>query len=78
LFRTCKYRPEYPSNGFATLESAREWLARFVRWYRLVHRHSALRFVTPHQFHTGQATDILGKRHALYEAVKAMNPLRWT
>ena len=25
LFRTCKYRPNYPSEPFASIEQAREW-----------------------------------------------------
>ena len=47
LFRTVKYRPEYPSRPFATLEEARSWVAWFVRWYNHEHRHSAISFVTP-------------------------------
>lgn len=34
LFRTAKYRPEFPSAGFADLDTARDWAVRFVRWYR--------------------------------------------
>lgn len=30
LFRTAKYRPEFPAHGFADLEQARLWGARFV------------------------------------------------
>jgi putative transposase len=33
LFRTAKYRPEFPIKGFADLTAAREWSARFVQWY---------------------------------------------
>ncbi len=33
LFRTAKYRPEYPDKGFANLEDARAWASRFVHWY---------------------------------------------
>src|ERR1700740_2554686 len=33
LFRTAKYRPEFPLKGVADLEAAREWSARFVQWY---------------------------------------------
>jgi putative transposase len=29
LFRTAKYRPEFPTKGFAELYTAREWAARF-------------------------------------------------
>lgn len=40
VFRTCKYRPEYPREGFATLEVARAWVMRFEQWYNTEHRHS--------------------------------------
>ena len=30
LFRTAKYRPEFPLKGFADLDSARQWAMRFV------------------------------------------------
>ena len=33
LFRTCKYCPMYPADGFASLEAAREWMSTFVNWY---------------------------------------------
>jgi len=77
LFRTCKYRPEYPSKGFATLEDARNWVSRFVLWYRFTHRHSGLRFVTPQEFHFGKAADILAHRHEVYQLAREKNPLRW-
>lgn len=32
LFRTAKYRPEYPADGFDDLNAARTWAASFVRW----------------------------------------------
>jgi putative transposase len=40
VFRTAKYRPEFPVKGFAELDAAREWAARFVHWYNDEHRHS--------------------------------------
>ncbi|MEP6865496.1 MAG: DDE-type integrase/transposase/recombinase, partial [Deltaproteobacteria bacterium] len=33
LFRTLKYWPEYSPSGFASLELARAWVARFVEHY---------------------------------------------
>ncbi len=53
LFRTCKYCPAYPAQGFATLEEARAGMQRFVNAYNTVHRHSGIRFVTPQQRHEG-------------------------
>ena len=33
LFRTLKYCPLWPSDGFASLEAAREWVRDFMAWY---------------------------------------------
>lgn len=33
LFRTIKYCPWWPENGFRTIDEARSWLSRFTRWY---------------------------------------------
>ena len=38
LFRTAKYRPDYPMNGFAELSQARDWVLDFVRWYNGEHQ----------------------------------------
>lgn len=78
LFRTCKYRPSYPEKGFSSLEDARGWTLRFVRWYNREHHHSGIRFVTPQQRHEGEDKEILARRHALYEKAKARYPERWT
>ena len=32
LFKTMKYRPQYPYKGFSSLFKAREWVAKFVEW----------------------------------------------
>ena len=66
LFRTAKYRPEFPAKGFADLDAARTWAAGFVRWYNDEHRHSGIRYVSPAQRHAGEDHAILAARHALY------------
>lgn len=76
-FRTCKYTPGYPAGGFATIESAREWVHRFVSWYNTGHRHSAIAFVTPEQRHAGADRAILEQRRTVYAAARARHPLRW-
>ena len=53
LFRTCKYRPDYPRKPFASLEQAQAWTQKFVRWYNQEHKYSGLKFVTPAQRHNG-------------------------
>ena len=78
LFRTLKYRGDFPVDGFASLEAAREWVLGFVRWYNTVHRHSAIRFVTPAQRHEGDDRKVLEKRKWLYEAARRRNPSRWS
>lgn len=77
IFKTLKYRPNYQPKGFASLEEAREWCARFVEWYRNEHHHSGLKFVTPAQRHNGEAGEIMKNRHDLYEKAKLSHPLRW-
>lgn len=78
LFRSLKYCPRYPSQGFMDLAQARQWSASFVDWYNTKHRHSALRFVTPQERHQGLDKSVLAARHALYLNAKEANPRRWT
>ena len=77
LFRTLKYRPEYPARPFASLPEARAWVASFVTWYNTEHRHSAIRFVTPDQRHFGYEKSILKKRRRVYERARRRHPERW-
>ena len=78
LFRTAKYCPLWPDRSFETIEDARAWVLKFVRWYNHEHRHSALRYVTPEQRHSGQAPALLKQRDALYKASRKLNPARWS
>lgn len=78
LFRTAKYRPEFPGKGFADLDDARAWAARFVHWYNHEHRHSGIRYVSPAQRHDGRDRAILAARHALYLQARERHPQRWS
>lgn len=78
LFRTAKYRPEFPEHGFADLDTARRWGAAFVRWYNVEHRHSSIRYVSPAQRHAGQDVQILAARTDLYERARQRHPARWS
>lgn len=78
LFRTCKYRPDFPVTGFTNIEAARQWIARFVHWYNEEHRHSAIRHVTPAQRHRGEDVAVLAQRDVLYAQARARNPNRWS
>lgn len=78
LFRTLKYRPSYPRQPFASPTAAQDWVDGFVHWYNTVHRHSALRFVTPHQRHYGHDRDLLARRHQIYQQARTSHPERWS
>jgi len=78
LFKTLKYRPEFPSKPFESLEAARQWVHGFVHWYNEEHRHSALKFVTPGQRHRGEDEAILLQRERLYASVREQQPARWS
>ena len=78
LFRTLKYRPEYPHRSFESLDEARKWVGEFVRWYNHEHRHSGIRFVTPAQRHDGEEHNILKNREEVYRQAKKRNPSRWS
>lgn len=78
LFRTVKYRPEYPRGSFKNLEDAKRWFAWFVAWYNEEHQHSGIRFVTPAQRHSGADREVLRKREKVYAAAKKRRPDRWS
>jgi len=78
LFRTLKYRPEYPSGPFASLEAANLWVAAFVHWYNEVHLQRAISIVTPEARHSGQEVEILERRKEVYERARRRNPDRWS
>jgi transposase InsO family protein len=68
LFRTLKYRPEYPSLPFQSLQEAQQWVEGFVNWYNT---EQELR-------HAGQEAQLLARRKEVYEEAKKKNPSRWT
>jgi transposase InsO family protein len=78
LFRTAKYRPDFPVKGFPDLGAASDWAARFVHWYNNEHRHSGIKYVTPAQRHAGQDRPLLTARHELYQHARRSNPRRWS
>ena len=78
LFRTLKYRPEYPHKPFETIHDARAWVAAFVRWYNAEHRHSGIRFVTPDERHYGRENAVLANRARVYERARRKHPNRWS
>lgn len=78
LFRTLKYRPEYPRRPFASVEAARRWVEDFVAWYNGEHLHSALRYVAPEDRHAGRDVAVLEARREVYRAARSRTPRRWS
>jgi putative transposase len=78
LFKTLKYSPGYPDKPFDSIEQAQQWVLGFQHWYNEIHRHSAIKFVTPGQRHRREDVDLLKMRSALYNAAKAKCPERWS
>ncbi len=78
LFKTMKYRPEFPFSGFSSLEEARKWVQRFVSWYNNIHLHSGINYLTPYQRHYGLEQMIMEKRNKTYEEAKLKHPERWS
>lgn len=78
LFRTMKYQPTYPSQGFASLDQACAWVARFVAWYNTEHLHSGISYVAPADRHEGHDVAILAQRRRVYERARRRRPSRWS
>jgi transposase InsO family protein len=78
MFRTLKYRPNYPEKPFSSLASARSWVSEFAQWYNHEHLHSSIQFITPAQRHCGNDAVILEKRKQVYLKAQRKNPHRWS
>ena len=78
LFRTLKYRPDYPEQPFSGLTAARDWVQLFVNGYNQEHLHSAIKFITPAQRHAGKEEAILINRKEVYKQATSKNPNRWS
>jgi len=78
LFRTAKYRPDYPSRPFTSKETACQWVASFADWYNHRHRHSGIKFVTPHNVTMVRLQRYAGTALSLYEQGRQRHPRRWS
>lgn len=76
LFATFKSRIAYPES-FGSLEEARAFCARFVSWYNISHRHSALDLLTPNEVFTGQAEYIQSQRNEVLARAHYCHPSRF-
>lgn len=77
LFKTVKYSAGFPGS-FETIDKARTWFSKFLKWYNTEHLHSGIMYVTPEQRYIGADKEILRKRNETYIKAKKNNPLRWT
>ena len=78
LFKTFKYRPEYPEKPFEDLIAARKWVMKFEQWYNFEHQHCSINFVSPEARHQGRDKEILAARHEVYLKAQQKHPERWT
>ena len=76
LFKTLKYRPEFPEK-FNSIEEARLFCADFFRWYNKSHRHSGIAYLTPEDVHYGRVESVITKRQAVMEKVFQLYPERF-
>ncbi len=77
LFRTLKYCPWWPENGFCAIDDVRIWVNRFVNWYNFEHKHCGIKYVTPAERHQGNDMKILAARKAVYQLAREQHPERW-
>jgi putative transposase len=77
LFRTLKYRPSFPANGFSSQEAAQAWADEVREWYDN-NLHSGIKFVSPKDRHEEKDKQILNKRQEVYRLAREANPGRWT
>ncbi|WP_254940903.1 hypothetical protein [Cyanobium sp. Morenito 9A2] len=78
MFRTIKYWPDYPNRPFASKGELCEWVATFVECCNHQHRHSSIKFETPHQRQSGHAVEICRQRAHIYEKARKKHPRRWS
>jgi len=78
LFKTMKYKPNWPVSGFNSIEEARQWVNQFFQWYNESHCHSGIQFVTPSQRHKGMDKQLLENRRRVYEKARCRTPSRWS
>lgn len=76
LFKTVKYRPEFPKN-FGSIEDARAFCRSFFEWYNGEHRHSGIAYLTPNDVHYGRADGVLANRQVVLDKAYQAHPGRF-
>ena len=66
-----------PHWGFSFAILGISYLQKTVDWYNEIHRHSALKYVTPGQRHRGESAAILEARKQVFEEARRKTPERW-
>jgi putative transposase len=70
LFKTLKYRPDYPARPFTDMDQARRWGAGLADCYNHAPRR-AMQFFPPAQRHSGQDRAVLTQRKAVVKPPKS-------
>ena len=78
FFKTVKYFPAFPYQGFKDITEARIWVTEFMTIYNDVHLHSGINYVTPSQKYLGADIEILRNREKIYRQAMSVNPKRWS
>jgi len=76
LFKTLKYRPEFPEN-FGAIQDARACCADLFHWYNHEHRHAGIALLTPHAVHHGQAAQLVANRAVVLASAYEAHPERF-
>jgi len=76
LFKTVKYRPEFPER-FGSLPDGLSHCRAFFTWYNHEHYHSGIGFLTPSTLHQGRAEATIRARNRTLELAFQRNPHRF-
>ena len=76
MFKTIKYMPSFPER-FGSLQEARQFMRKFVRWYNEEHQHSGLEYYTPNDVHIGNHWAKKQKRDSVLAEAYLRNPNRF-
>jgi putative transposase len=68
LFKTLKYRPEFPEL-FGSIEDARLFCVDFFEWYNTSHKHSGIAMLRPENVHYDNIEEIVSKRQIVMNEV---------
>jgi putative transposase len=75
-FKTIKYMPTFPDR-FNSLQEARGFMGKFVKWYNQEHMHSGIEYYTPNDVHTGAHVLKKQKRDLVLAEAYARNSNRF-